>query len=143
MARKLVRLPDHGRVAGVCAGIAAYLNTDLTLVRLTWVLLSIFPGALIGGVLAYAGAWLLMPASTAATPPAALLHRSSGDRRIGGVCGGLAKYFGLDATVVRVAWLVLSIYPGAIVCGLIAYAIAWFVIPPEPYARSADQPIAV
>ncbi len=136
LPRRLVRLPASGRLAGVCAGLADYLGVDVTLVRLAWVILSIFPGALIGGVLAYFVAWLIMPVGDAVPGTIAQprLVRSVTDRKIAGVCGGLAAYFGVDSTLVRVAVVVLSIYPGAIVCGLIAYVIAWIVIPDE--ARS-------
>src|SRR5829696_4379081 len=111
--KRLARLPAQGRIAGVCAGLAAYLDTDPTLVRLAWVLLSIVPGGIIGGVIAYAAAWLLLPASTTAERPihpGRRLLRSSSDRRIGGVCGGLAEYFGVDSTVVRLVVAILAIY---------------------------------
>lgn len=135
--RRLTRLPAEGKIAGVCAGIADYFQTDVALVRLAWVILSIIPGAIIGGVLAYAIAWILIPDEVSATPRVVTgkrLMRSVTDRRIAGVCGGLAEYLGVDSTVVRLAWVVLSIYPGAIICGVIAYIVAWFVIPsaPEP-----------
>ncbi|HTK30247.1 MAG TPA: PspC domain-containing protein [Vicinamibacterales bacterium] len=130
--RRLVRLPSEGRLAGVCAGIAAYLETDVTVVRLAWIVLSIVPGGVIGGVLAYLAAWIIMPASS---EPAALpkprLTRSLSDRRLAGVCGGIAAYFEIDATVVRVIWAVLTIVPGAIVCGVVAYLVAWIVLPDE------------
>lgn len=139
-SRRLVRLPAEGRLAGVCAGIAAYLEIDVTIVRLAWVILSIFPGALIGGVVAYAGAWLIMPEGTPATAaaPRSRLVRSATDRKIAGVCGGIAAYLGVDSTLVRVAVVILSIYPGAIICGVIAYLIAWFIIPAEE--ESTFQP---
>ncbi len=60
--RRLARLPAEGKIAGVCAGLAAYLNTDVTLVRLAFVILAIYPGAIIFGVLAYLVAWIIMPA---------------------------------------------------------------------------------
>jgi len=41
----------------------------------------------------------------------------------------VAEYLGIDRTIVRVAWVVLSIYPGAVIGGVIAYLIAWFIIP--------------
>ena len=128
-----MRLPAQGRLAGVCAGLAAYLGLDVTVVRLAWVILTIFPGALIGGIIAYVVAWLIMPEGSAAPEdvPRSRLVRSISDRKIGGVCGGLAAYLGVDSTLVRLAVVILSIYPGAIVCGIIAYAIAWFVIPEE------------
>lgn len=115
--------------------MADYFGTDVTLIRLAWVVLSIVPGALIGGVLAYVAAWLVIPEGADArpsTPPGRRLMRSSTDRRIAGVCGGIAEYFNLDSTVVRVLVVILTIYPGVVVCGLLGYLIAWFIIPPSP-----------
>ena len=60
------------------------------------------------------------------------LFRSSVDRKIGGVCGGLAEYFAIDSTLVRLVAIVLAIYPGAVVLGVIVYLIAWAIIPPAP-----------
>jgi phage shock protein PspC (stress-responsive transcriptional regulator) len=131
--RHLVRLPEAGRLAGVCAGIAAYFDSDVTLVRLLWVILSVFPGALIGGAIAYAAAWVLMKPSHVAPPAIAVtrLVRPRGERKIGGVCAGLAQFTDLDVTLVRLLWVVLSIYPGAVIGGVIVYAIAWLVMPSE------------
>jgi phage shock protein C len=61
--RRLTRLPAEGQIGGVCAGMAAYFNADVTLVRLAWVILSVVPGAIVGGLIAYAAAWLILPAS--------------------------------------------------------------------------------
>jgi phage shock protein PspC (stress-responsive transcriptional regulator) len=134
--RRLVRLQSQGRIAGVCAGIAAYLDTDVTVVRLAWIVLSIVPGGVIGGVLAYLAAWIIVPASAESTAvPRARLTRSIADRRIGGVCGGIASYFDIDSTVVRLLWAVLTIVPGAIVFGVAAYLVAWMAIPDAPSAE--------
>jgi phage shock protein C len=46
-----------------------------------------------------------------------------------GVCGGIGEYFGIDPTIIRVIWLALSVFPGGIVGGVIAYGLAWIVIP--------------
>src|SRR5687768_4351111 len=95
--KSLHRRSSAGRVAGVCAGIAEYLDVDVTLVRLVWVVLSIVPGCFVGGVLAYIAAWLIMPDSTAPVsvePGSRRLTRSRTDRMVGGVCGGIAEYFG-------------------------------------------------
>jgi phage shock protein C len=132
--RQLKRFPAEGKVAGVCAGIAAYLDADVTLVRLAWIGLSIVPGVLIGGLLAYIVAWLFLPdaqrdESSAFTGKRLL--RSTTDKRIAGVCGGLADYLGVDSTIVRALWVVLSIYPGAVIGGALLYLIAWFVIPDQ------------
>jgi len=58
--------------------------------------------------------------------------RSSTDVKIAGVCGGLADYLGVDATPVRVGWVILSVLPGAIICGVIAYLVAWIIVPKAP-----------
>jgi phage shock protein PspC (stress-responsive transcriptional regulator) len=138
--RQLRRLPAEGKIAGVCAGLADYFDVDVTLIRLAWIALSIVPGLLLGGVLAYAVAWLLVPAAPVAHTSYAgkKLTRSTSDKMIGGVCGGLAEYLGVDATIVRGVWVVLSIYPGAIIGGALAYAIAWAVVP-----RSGSTGVAV
>jgi len=129
--RLLRRLHAEGKIAGVCAGVAEYFNVDVTLVRLAWVALSIVPGLLLGGVLAYAVAWLLIPeaAGMRTTYAGKRLTRSASNKKVAGVCGGLAEYLGVDATVVRGVWVVLSIYPGAVIGGIVAYLIAWLVIP--------------
>jgi phage shock protein PspC (stress-responsive transcriptional regulator) len=133
--RRLVRRSTAGRVAGVCAGIAEYLDTDVTLVRLAWVVLSIVPGGFIGGLIAYVAAWIVMPdlpgPVVTSNPSGRRLTRSVVDRKVGGVCGGLAAYMAVDSTAIRVAWVVLSIVPGCVVMGLIAYLVAWFIMP-EP-----------
>jgi phage shock protein PspC (stress-responsive transcriptional regulator) len=128
--RRLTRSRANGNIAGVCAGIADYFEVDVILVRAAWVVFSIVPGAIIGGVLAYLAAWLIIPESGDATVPAGRrLTRSMADKRIAGVCGGLAEYFAVDATAVRLVWVILSILGGAVIGGVIAYALAWLIIP--------------
>jgi phage shock protein C len=56
--KRLYRLRDGRVVSGVCAGLAAYLGIDPTLVRLAFALLTIFGGA---GVLLYLCAWIVIP----------------------------------------------------------------------------------
>lgn len=59
------------------------------------------------------------------------LMRPRAERKIAGVCAGLAEYFDLDVTLVRVLWLVVTFFTG-IIFGLIAYIVAWIVMPEEP-----------
>jgi len=129
--RRLARSRTEGKVAGVCAGIASYFDVDVVLVRAAWVVFSIVPGAIIGGVLAYLAAWLIIPETTdsASIPHGHRLTRSTTDAKIAGVCGGLAEYFGVDATPIRLLWVILSILCGAVIGGVIAYLIAWVIIP--------------
>jgi phage shock protein C len=133
---RLTRSQTDGTIAGVCAGLADYLNVDVVLIRAAWVVLSIVPGAIVGGVIAYVAAWLVIPEGTepASAPQGRRLTRSATDKRIAGVCGGLAEYFGVDPTPVRLLWVILSIFCGAIVGGVIAYLIAWVIIPRQPEA---------
>jgi len=140
--RRLTRRPAEGKLGGVCAGIAAYFNTDVTLVRLAWVVLSIVPGAILGGLVAYAAAWLILPDGGVPEPrvDGKRLLRSTTDRKIAGVCGGLADYFGYDSTLVRLAAVILAVYPGAIICGVLAYVIAWLLIPSAPAATFEPSP---
>ena len=128
----MMRLLSEGKIAGVCAGLADYLDADVTFVRLGWVALSIVPGLLIGGLLAYVVAWLFVPEAATAQHShytGKRLLRSSSHRMIAGVCGGFAEYLGIDTAIVRVLYVALSIYPGALIGGVIAYVIAWFIIP--------------
>ena len=63
------------------------------------------------------------------------LTRSIYDKKIAGVCAGVAKYLDVDVTVVRLVWLILTFFPPSI--GLVAYIIAWIVMPKEPERVSA------
>jgi phage shock protein PspC (stress-responsive transcriptional regulator) len=66
--------------------------------------------------------------SPAPAPAPRRLRRSAGDRRIAGVAGGVADYFGLDPTMVRIAFVLLTLVGGL---GLAAYAVGAFVMPAE------------
>jgi phage shock protein PspC (stress-responsive transcriptional regulator) len=125
-----MRLPSEEKIAGVCAGMADYLEVDVTLVRAVWLALSIVPGAIIGGVLAYALAWAIMPVGVPTRAASARrLVRSSTDVKVAGVCAGIADYLGVDATPIRVLWIILSVLPGAVIGGVIAYLAAWLIVP--------------
>ncbi len=61
-----------------------------------------------------------------------LLRRSVASRHLGGVCGGLAEYFELDPTVVRVGYVLASI-PLGVFPGILIYIILWVLIPEREY----------
>ncbi len=65
------------------------------------------------------------------------LSRSTRDSKIAGVCGGIAEYFDIDPTLVRVIWVALSVVPGGIIGGGLAYLLAWLIIP-----KSVETPVA-
>lgn len=57
------------------------------------------------------------------------LYRSNKDKKLAGVCGGLAEYLGMDASIIRVIWVLLALFAG---CGLLAYIVCALVIPEYP-----------
>lgn len=63
-------------------------------------------------------------------PSVKRLYRSRSDRMLAGVAGGLAAYFGLDSTLVRLVW-VLLLLPGGLP-GLLPYLVLWIIMPLEP-----------
>jgi phage shock protein C len=58
------------------------------------------------------------------------LSRPRDDRKIAGVCSGIARYLGIDVTLVRIIIAVLAIWPPGV--GLILYIVCWIVMPRDP-----------
>jgi|SRR5271166_2697898 len=81
---------------------------------------------------------------SSAAPPAVVapkrLMRSSTDKKIGGVCAGLADYFDMDPTLVRVIWLLAILFAGT---GLLIYIILWIVLPLAPLPSTISVPGSV
>ena len=61
------------------------------------------------------------------------LYRSRTNRQVAGVCGGLAEYFNLDATLVRILFVVLAMLGGS---GIVLYLAMWIIVPREPSAAT-------
>lgn len=128
---KLFRSPRHRSVGGVCAGIALARGWSVSLVRTLCLLLMSISGL---GVILYLALWLALPTAETigVAEPAQLPHdpflRSSTDRKVAGVCGGLARYVQVDSLWVRVVY-VMAILCGGL--GVISYVYAWLIVPPE------------
>jgi phage shock protein C len=60
------------------------------------------------------------------------LYRSGNEKILGGVCGGIAEYLGIDPVIVRLLWVIFVLAWGA---GILAYLIAWIIIPRNPDHR--------
>ncbi len=58
-----------------------------------------------------------------------ILYRSRSNRMLAGVAGGIAEYFNIDPTIIRLVFLVLTIAGGA---GVLVYAVGWIIIPEAP-----------
>lgn len=61
------------------------------------------------------------------------IYRSETDRILGGVCGGLAEYFEIDPTIVRLIFALITIFGGS---GVVLYIILWVLIPSKSYVDS-------
>lgn len=79
---------------------------------------------------------------TAESGTSRVLRRSRTDKVVGGVCGGLGVYFGLDPILFRIAFVILALAGGGV--GVPLYLVAWIVMPegestpPSPEARSTN-----
>lgn len=71
-------------------------------------------------------------------PEAMKLTRSNDDRRIAGVCGGLAMNFGLDSGRLRVVWVLATVFTAF--AGVVLYLALWYLLPAEPPPASAFDP---
>jgi phage shock protein C len=61
--------------------------------------------------------------------PTRKLYRSKTNRKLAGICGGLAEYFGVDATLIRVLFVLLAVLGGT---GLVLYLAMWIIVPNQP-----------
>jgi phage shock protein PspC (stress-responsive transcriptional regulator) len=143
---RLFRDENHKLIGGVCAGLANHFGLDLLVVRVLFVLFTLAFGF---GVIVYLILWVAIPssASTKIGSPRKRLFRDPENKLIGGVCGGLASYFGVNVWIPRLLFLVpflsfvtswhhwgafnfpnfinLSFSPGA----TLVYIILWLIIP--------------
>lgn len=81
------------------------------------------------------------PAGQSPGAPPKRLTRSSVDCKLGGVCGGLADYLDTDSTLVRLIWVLVTLFTG-LVFGLLAYLLAWLVMPRAPLPQPVAAPRA-
>ncbi len=143
--KRLYRDENHKVLGGVCSGLARYFGTDPMVMRIIFLVLA-FAGA---GILAYVILWIAVP-STASTEIGGMrkkMYRDPDDKIIAGVCSGIGNYFGVNAWVPRILFLLpflsivfrigdwgftgpadffnFSFSPGS----LIVYVILWLVFP--------------
>ena len=64
------------------------------------------------------------------------IYRSKVERMIGGVCGGIAEYFNIDALLVRLAWIFATLFAGA---GILGYIACLILIPDNPYQETPEK----
>jgi phage shock protein PspC (stress-responsive transcriptional regulator) len=138
--RRLYRSATDRKLGGVCGGIGEYFEVDPTILRVLF-----FLGMVTGfGIVAYLVAWIVIPLGPEGAPGSGpgkagrRLYRSARDKKVGGVCAGVAYYLGIDPTIVRVVWLCFVLLGGV---GLFTYLLLWFILPLED-VQTAGYPAA-
>jgi phage shock protein PspC (stress-responsive transcriptional regulator) len=143
---RLYRDENNKLFGGVCAGLANHFGVDLLVVRVLFVLFTLAFGF---GFIVYLILWVAIPSSASTTIGSVRkrLFRDPENKLIGGVCGGLASYFGVNVWIPRILFIIpflsfvtswhswgvfnfpnflnLSFSPGAI----LVYIILWLIIP--------------
>lgn len=110
---RLYRDSSDRFLGGVCSGIAHYFNTDPSIIRLLFAIITF--GGFGLGVLIYIILWIALPPKELEGFGGKKLYRNPDDRIIGGVAGGLAAYFGSSARTIRLIFaapIILSILIG-------------------------------
>ncbi len=125
-SKRLYRDEKRKILGGVCAGIAHYFKIDPLWVRLIFLVL--FFGSYGSILLIYIIMWIVVPKNIDLSDDKKIkkMYRNPEDKVLGGVAGGIAKYFGVDVAVIRLLF-VISIFLGG--TGLIAYVILWIILP--------------
>ena len=137
--RRLMRSRSDRTCAGVCGGLAEYIDWDPTIVRLLWILAIFLSSGM--ALFAYLVLWIVMPEApsyaqaSVGTARDGRLTRSRDQRMLAGVCGGLAEFLSMDITLMRVLWVVATLISGGVT--LIAYPIFWLVMPESGRITSA------
>lgn len=125
-SKRLFRDQKRKILGGVCAGLAHYFNIDPVWPRLLFALLVL--GSYGGLLLVYIILWILLPASAELEEEADVkkMFRNPDKKVIGGVASGVAVFFGIDVTLVRVLFVVFTFVGGL---GFLTYIILWIALP--------------
>jgi len=133
--KRLYRSNDDKKIFGICSGLGEYFGLDPTLIRIIWLLMMIFGGLLF--LLIYLLLYLVIPTKDMSKKAPAIdfhsfkdrkIQRSLNDRMISGICGGFAKYLGVDPVIVRIVFVILDVITGFIPL-IIVYLILIWIIP--------------
>lgn len=123
-SKKLHRNINDKVIAGVASGISNYFQVDPIIIRIIF-LASLFAGGF--GFFAYIICWIGIPAKDGSEQIITRrYYRDIDDKVIGGVAMGIAKYFSVDVSIIRILFIV-SIFFGGF--GIIVYFILWFITP--------------
>ncbi len=128
---KQLYISSDKKFLGVCGGLADYLNVDPTLIRIAVACLAIYtaiiPALIIYVVLSFV--FPQQPEGYTVVSSNKKLMKSQKNKKISGVCGGLAEYFGIDATIVRLIFALCVLFVGF---GVAIYIVCLALMPSEP-----------
>ncbi|MCA6407462.1 MAG: PspC domain-containing protein [Cytophagales bacterium] len=124
--KKLFRDEKRKILGGVCAGLGHYFSIDPVWPRVLFALLVL--GSYGGLLLAYIILWIVIPNSNQLPDDASIkkMYRDPEKKVLGGVASGVAAFFGVDITVMRVLFIVFAFLGGL---GLLLYIILWIALP--------------
>jgi phage shock protein PspC (stress-responsive transcriptional regulator) len=124
--KKLFRDEKRKILGGVCAGLGHYFSIDPVWPRVLFALLVL--GSYGGLFLAYIILWIVIPNSNELPDDANIkkMYRDPEKKVLGGVASGVAAFFGVDITVIRVLFIVFAFLGGL---GLLLYIILWIALP--------------
>ena len=127
--RKLYRSRYDKKIAGICGGLGNYFSIDPVFIRLLVIFLLILTGIL-PILITYTICALILPLEPSNTPALEFrrLYRAKNDRILSGICGGLAKLFKIDSSVMRLIIVVLTFITGFLPM-ITAYIVGWAIIP--------------
>ncbi len=123
--KQLLRDEKRKILGGVCSGMATYFNVDPIWIRLLFALTAFAYGITI---LVYIVMWIVVPGATDLEEPETgkKMFRDPERKVIGGVSGGIAAYFGIDLVVIRLLFVIFTIFFGI---GFIIYIVLWIALP--------------
>ncbi len=123
--KRFMRDQKRKILGGVCAGLGNYFNVDPVWIRLLFAFLTLAYGVIL---IVYVVLWIAIPGSFDLEEPeiSKKLFRNPDKKVLGGVAGGLAAYFSIDVVVVRLLFVILTVFGGL---GFFAYIILWIVLP--------------
>lgn len=128
---KQLYISSDKKFLGVCGGLANYLGVDPTLIRIAVACLAIYT-AIIPALIVYVVMSFVFPQAPEGYKAPEVdkkLMKSQDNKKVSGVCAGLAKYFGIDATIIRLIFALCMLFIGF---GLTIYIVCLALMPSEP-----------
>ncbi len=125
-SKKLFRDQKGKILGGVCSGFGHYFNIDAVWPRLLFALLVLGTSGIF--ILVYIILWIALPVSAELEeePTVKKMYRDPDDKVVGGVASGVAAFFGADVVLIRILFVVFTVFFGT---GLVVYIVLWIALP--------------